>query len=65
VTIPGSTEFSRLHRSLRFTDATSNFGWSGAFWAANALIAESAMADARQVLMAKTPIDIVPNFYTC
>jgi hypothetical protein len=24
---------------VRFTDATSNFGWSGAFWAATALIA--------------------------
>jgi hypothetical protein len=32
---------------VRFTDATSNFGSSGAFWAATAPIAESAMG--RQV----------------
>jgi hypothetical protein len=30
------------HRSVRFTDAVSNLGWS-ALWAANAPIAESAM----------------------
>jgi hypothetical protein len=42
-----------LHWSVRFTDAVSNFGWSGAFWAATTPIAESAMAEARQMLMAK------------
>jgi hypothetical protein len=36
---------------VRFTDATSNFGWSRAFWAAAALIAESSMA--RKVFMAE------------
>jgi hypothetical protein len=65
VTDPGSMEVLNSHRSARFTDATSNLGWSVAFWAANALIAERATADARQVFITKTPISIVSNFYTC
>lgn len=41
------------------TDAVSNFTWFGAFRAASAPIAQRAMAGARQVFMATTPIRIV------
>jgi hypothetical protein len=39
-----------LHRSVTLTDAASNLSGS-AFCAANALIAASAMADARQMFI--------------
>jgi len=43
VTVPGPRELLMIPWFVRFTDATSNLGWSGAVWAATALIAESAM----------------------
>src|ERR1017187_4629563 len=56
VKIPGSSEVLMSHPSTRFTDATSNLGWFGALWAANAPIAARAMAGARPVYMVKPPI---------
>ena len=37
------------HRSVRFTEATSNFGWIGAFWAFAAQVAGTAMRNRRKV----------------
>ena len=60
VKIPGSSEVLISPPCTRFTDATSNLGWFEAFWAANALIAAKAMADARQVFMMKPRLVFYP-----
>jgi hypothetical protein len=43
-----------MPRSIRFTDATSNFGWSAQFSVAIAQIADRAMVD-RKVFMTEDP----------
>jgi hypothetical protein len=40
-----------MPRSVRFTDATSNFGWSAAVSAAIAQIADRAMVDRREIFI--------------
>jgi hypothetical protein len=51
MTIPGFTAFSILHRSVRFTDATSNFGWSAAASEAIAQIADRPMVDRKEIFV--------------
>jgi hypothetical protein len=51
VTVPGPREFFMMHRSVRFTDATSNFGWSAAVSEVMAQMADRAIVSRRESLI--------------
>jgi hypothetical protein len=51
-----------MPRSIRFTDTTSNFGWSAPFSVAIAQIADRAIVEGRRIFMKEDPNPWFPFF---
>lgn len=59
--LPGSTEFSILHRSVRLTDAASNFGWSPAVSEVIAQISNAARVDRSEIFTDVVSYPVLPR----